>query len=69
MVSKGRPGSRPHRAHGSDEEDRCLNSPLTPSGIRTLLVGMQVARGPREASNPAGTVREDTDPETGRWRS
>lgn len=69
MVSKDRSGSRPHRAYGSIVEDRCLNSPLKPSGIRTMLVGMQVARGPQEAQNPAGAIREDSDPETGRQRS
>lgn len=49
-------------------EDKYLNSPLKPSEIRTMVVGMQVARGPQEAPNPVGAIREDINPETGRMR-
>lgn len=63
MVSKGKPGSCPHRTYVSGLEDRWLG-PLQPSGIKGLLVGMQMAGGPWEAPNPVGAVREDTDPKT-----
>lgn len=49
-------------------EDKYLNSPLKPNEIRTMVVGMQVARGPQEAPNPVGAIREDINPETGRMR-
>lgn len=49
-------------------EDRYLNSPLKPSEIRTMVVGMQVVRGPQEAPNQVGTIREDINTETGRMR-
>lgn len=68
MVSKDRLGSCPHGAYGSSMEDRCLNRPLKPSGIRAMLVNMQVSRGPQEATNPVGGVREDTDTGTVRPR-
>lgn len=68
MISKDRSGSCPHRAYGSRVEDRCLNSPLKHSGVRTMVVGTQVARDPQEVPNLVGATREDTDTETERLR-